>query len=166
MKPSVMITGSRTEEGFVKVPLQVELDFGKGYHVSFHMFNTDSMHGLEKDLTTCCLTNKLFVFVFLLCLQSIIDGQEVRNCLCCSRKYTYPYPQQKDFWLFLVWTPPSFWKFKFSFILSFTISIGFWTPFPLGGASGGGTQNFLYRVAPPRGPKITLSYTLYRKWCP
>lgn len=32
---SVKMTGSRTEEGFVKVPLQVELDFGKGYHVRF-----------------------------------------------------------------------------------------------------------------------------------
>ena len=25
--------GTWTEDGFVKVPLQVELDFGKGYHV-------------------------------------------------------------------------------------------------------------------------------------
>lgn len=32
---SVKMTGSWTEEGFVKVPLQVELDFGKGYHVRF-----------------------------------------------------------------------------------------------------------------------------------
>ncbi|XP_020627936.1 indoleamine 2,3-dioxygenase 2-like [Orbicella faveolata] len=30
---SVKMTGSWTEDGFVKVPLQVELDFGKGYHV-------------------------------------------------------------------------------------------------------------------------------------
>ena len=34
MKISVMITGSRTEEGFVKIPLQVEFDFGKGINVS------------------------------------------------------------------------------------------------------------------------------------
>ncbi|KAL9956794.1 hypothetical protein ACROYT_G038332 [Oculina patagonica] len=32
MKPFLTITGSRTEEGFVKIPLQVELHFGKGYH--------------------------------------------------------------------------------------------------------------------------------------
>ena len=31
-----MITGSSTEQGFVKVPLQVEIDFGKGLHVRFH----------------------------------------------------------------------------------------------------------------------------------
>ena len=36
MKPSVMINGSGTEEGFITVPLQVELDFGKGYRVRFH----------------------------------------------------------------------------------------------------------------------------------
>ena len=39
---SVKMTGSQTEEGFVKVPLQVELDFGKGYHVRFwHCVNNN-----------------------------------------------------------------------------------------------------------------------------
>ena len=28
-----MMTGSETEKGFVKIPLQVEIEFGKGYHV-------------------------------------------------------------------------------------------------------------------------------------
>ncbi|KAJ7382623.1 Indoleamine 2,3-dioxygenase 2 [Desmophyllum pertusum] len=32
LKLSVMMTGSWTEEGFVKIPLQVELEFGKGFH--------------------------------------------------------------------------------------------------------------------------------------
>ncbi|KAL9956821.1 hypothetical protein ACROYT_G038362 [Oculina patagonica] len=32
LKLSVMMTGTWTEEGFVKIPLQVELEFGKGYH--------------------------------------------------------------------------------------------------------------------------------------
>lgn len=34
---SVMMTGSWTEEGFVKIPLQVELEFGKGYHVRLYI---------------------------------------------------------------------------------------------------------------------------------
>ena len=49
MKPSVMMTGSRTEEGFVKIPLQIELEFGKGYHVRVYKFITDNVHGLVKD---------------------------------------------------------------------------------------------------------------------
>ena len=55
-----MITGSSTEAGFVKIPLQVELDFGKGLHVR-NLFHLNVYSKIRIISPGCLFVQKAFL---------------------------------------------------------------------------------------------------------